>query len=190
MRSFSHHARRRIASGSGPAFAAPANGRVTRQAGAIRRLLGRRTVPPGAGPSFGRETRSSTCDCGGTCASCRAERDSALPFQRDEPATPEGNEAPVGTPATDIQGFAIDERFCDCDFQIEEEIEWVRQMADIFDACKQESDGGTAEDAVRCKLRKLEEIGVKTVLAGSVDEEGNVSGRTGPASAARSSNTV
>jgi hypothetical protein len=175
MRSFSHHARRRIASGSGPAFAAPANGRVTRQAGAIRRLLGRRTVPPGAGPSFGRETRSSTCDCGGTCASCRAERDSALPFQRDEPATPEGNEAPVGTPATDIQGFAIDERFCDCDFQIEEEIEWVRQMADIFDACKQESDGGTAEDAVRCKLRKLEEIGVKTVLAGSVDEEGNVS---------------
>jgi hypothetical protein len=173
MRTFSHHARRRIASGPGPYFAVPAAGRVTRQAGAIRRLLGRGTVQPEVGLSFGRETRSSVCDCGGSCVSCRADSGPALRFQRDEPAAA-GQDAPASAPATDVQGFAIDEQFCDCDFQVEEEIEWVRQMADIFEACKRESDG-KAEDAIRCKLRKLDEIGVKTVLAGSVDEQADVS---------------
>lgn len=81
---------------------------------------------------------------------------------------------PASTPATDVQGFPIDEQFCDCDVQVEKEIAWVRQMADIFEACKRESAAGKAEDAIRCKLRKLDEIGVKTELVGSVDPEGNV----------------
>ena len=152
----------------------PTGGRAVRQTGAIRRLLGR-TAQLEVGLPFGRETGSPLCACGGSCPECRTASGAMALFQRDEPAAPEGKEAPIGTPATVVQGFAIDERFCDCDFKVEEQIEWVRQMADIFDACKQESDGGTAEDAVRCKLRKLDDEGVKTVLAGTVDEEGNVS---------------
>ena len=150
----------------------PTGGRAVRQTGAIRRLLGR-TAQLEVGLPFGREAGSPLCACGGCCPECRTASGAMALFQRDEPAAPEGKEAPIGTPATVVQGFAIDERFCDCDFKVEEEIEWVRQMVDIFDACKQESDG-KAEDAIRCKLRKLDQIGVKTVLAGSVDEQADV----------------
>jgi hypothetical protein len=175
MRTLSHHARRRIGSSPGPDLAVPIDGRVTRQAGAIRRLLGREAAPQDlkVPTPFGREGRSSVCACGGSCPGCRAASGAMALFQRDEPAASQGQDAPARTPTTDVQGFAIDEQFCDCDFQVEDEIEWVRQMADIFEACKRESDG-TAEDAIRCKLRKLDERGIETVLAGSVDEQANV----------------
>jgi hypothetical protein len=142
--------------------------------------------------------KAGQCACGGGCPRCQRKRElpmsrlrdtaeraadgvteSSFPvFQRDTPVATENKEPAMSRGYGDwtlVNGFPIDNRYCFCDYQIEKELDWVRDMAGLFHQCKQEAgDNGVAADAVACKERKLEEAGIKTEQVGSVDAAGKV----------------
>ncbi len=76
----------------------------------------------------------------------------------------------VTGPSTTVDGVAIDQRYCDCDFKVQRALAWTQTMVRIFEQCNDEViDDNNASEAVLCKERKLREMGIATESAGSVD---------------------
>lgn len=73
-----------------------------------------------------------------------------------------------------VKGFPINDSFCGCDVAIEKEIAFVKIMIRIFTSCNREvPKNNNASEAVNCKKRKLDQMGIKTKQVGHVDFKRN-----------------